>query len=197
MATQTLSVLEALNRLSVAKKRVDRVLNVPAAIVVGPAEKDKAEVFKAKANASYQQATALIQNYRNIKSALVISNAKTMVTIGGKTITVAEAIERKTSIDQFQNLLASLKKSYCDSEILYRRELQKMEDNLTAAINTAAGNAIDVDKYRKNQSPAIVGLDKLDEKIQELEAEIDEFLSQVDIVLTTSNAKTQIEVDLG
>ena len=52
---------------------------------------------------------ALMENKRVVKSAIVLSNANTKITIGDKEYTVAEAIERKSMMEMERKLLSELK----------------------------------------------------------------------------------------
>ncbi|MCP4369761.1 MAG: hypothetical protein GY797_16855, partial [Deltaproteobacteria bacterium] len=68
--------------------------------------------FIKTAKSSIQSAQDLIKRRQAIKSAIVNSNAKTEVTIADKKMSVAEAIERKSSIEYEKLLLQKLKTKY-------------------------------------------------------------------------------------
>ena len=67
--------------------------------------------FEEVTKANYQSIKDLINERAKIKSAIVKSNAKTQVKVGEKKMTVAEAIERKSSIDYEKDLLSEWKTS--------------------------------------------------------------------------------------
>ena len=110
-----ISITEALNELKLYDSKILKAIT--NAKLVGAAKKfsDKVGVFKKedfedRAKASYQSVTDLIANRNALKSAIVKSNAITEVTVNGKTMTVAEAIERKNSIDY------DISRKKCDDE---------------------------------------------------------------------------------
>ncbi|MFB8733012.1 hypothetical protein ACEQPO_01165 [Bacillus sp. SL00103] len=69
---------------------------------------------KKKAKADDQSIQALIKRRNAIKSAIVVSNATTTIDVAGVNMTVAEAIERKTSIEYDIRYLRKLKKVYTE-----------------------------------------------------------------------------------
>ena len=70
--------------------------------------------MESRAKADYQSIEALIKRRNAIKSAIVVSNATTKIEVAGVKMTVAEAIERKTSISYDIQLLDKLKEVYAD-----------------------------------------------------------------------------------
>lgn len=105
-----ISITEALTELKLYDQKINKVLC--SADFIGCKKKSsdrvnsfKLENFEANAKASYQSVSDLIENRARLKSAIVQSNAATMVEIAGKKYTVAEAIERKNSIEYDKMLL--------------------------------------------------------------------------------------------
>ena len=60
--------------------------------------KHNEEEFKKRTTSDFQSLNDLIKRRNQVKNAIVSSNAVTKVTVGGQTMTVAEAIEYKTII---------------------------------------------------------------------------------------------------
>ena len=77
-----------------------------------PKEYKNEEDFQNIAKANYASATDLIKRRNLIKGKILNSNANTLVTIAGDTMTVLEAIDRKTSIAYEQLLVNKLSSEY-------------------------------------------------------------------------------------
>jgi cupin superfamily acireductone dioxygenase involved in methionine salvage len=135
-----------------------------------------------------------------------MSNAVTKVTIADVEMTVADAIERKTSIVYEQTLLNTLKRQTMNSKSTVATENQKVEIRLDQQLNQMFGNdnvsaktsegAIAYAKEFRNQNEfELIDPLSIDKEIEKLEKGIDDFLSEVDYVLSTSNALTEIEIE--
>ncbi len=163
------------------------------------------EVFTENAKKSMQSITDLIERRKKMKSAILISNAKTMVKIGGIEYAVIEAIERKNSISYEKNLLASMK-----AQITFMKEkVEKQRPELGASIEDLLKNNLGdgdptTEEKKSNQAMADTFFDKnvlnildpcdIGEYIEKLDEEIDTFLAEVDLTLSESNTRTKIEV---
>lgn len=206
-----ISITEALNELKLYDSKILKAIT--NAKLVGAAKKssDKVGVFKKedfedRAKASYQSVTDLIANRNALKSAIVKSNAVTEVTVNGKTMTVAEAIERKNSIDYDETFLTEMKKQYACTTDTVTKENKKVDNKVDDLLATLIGkdSSKDISKesqeaiekpYRaKNEYEFIDPIGLLD-KIEILEAEIDGFKSEVDTRLAVANSITMIEID--
>lgn len=206
-----ISITEALNELKLYDSKIEKAIN--NATFCGATKKSsdkigvvKRENFNERAKASYQSATDLIANRNALKSAIVKSNAVTNVVVNEKTMTVAEAIERKNSIEYDEELLSQMKIQYASATATVEKENKKVDTKVDELIMTLVGK--DSDKklskddqeaverpYRdKNEFEFIDPLGLYD-KIQVLEADIEGFKSNVDTVLCLSNATTFIEID--
>ena len=206
-----ISITEALNELKLYDSKIMKAIT--NAKLVGAAKKsaDKVGVvtkedFEERAKASYQSVTDLIANRNTLKSAIVKSNAVTEVTINGKTMTVAEAIERKNSIDYDVTLLNEMKKQYVTATDTVNKENKKVDNKVDELISTLVGKDSDkkIDKeaveaietpYRqKNEFELIDPIGIFDEMLK-LETDIDGFQSNCDTALVLSNATNFIEID--
>lgn len=206
-----ISITEALNELKLYDARITKAID--NAIFCGAAKKSadkvnfiKKDDFPERAKACYQSATDLIANRNALKSAIVKSNAVTEVTINDKTMTVAEAIERKNSIDYDEMLLTEMKRQYASATDTVNKENRKVDNKVDELISTLVGK--DSDKkltkddqeaverpYRDKNEWEFIDPLKLYDRIQALEADIDGFKSKCDIALSITNAVTFIEVD--
>lgn len=150
----------------------------------------------------YQAVTDMIAQRAKLKAAVIASNAVTKVTIAGKEMTVAEAIERKATIGFKTQLLAHLRKQ----QVLMSREVEILRATFESKLVSAEENLYGKDKkvteeerkvatapiYTRSEPTTIDPLE-LANKVRDLEKEIEDFVSEVDFVLSESNAKTLIE----
>lgn len=163
------------------------------------------EVFKQNAKASLDSVVALIENRKLIKTAIVTSNATTKVEIGGKEMTVAEAIERKDSINYEKDLLSNLKSQYkmaVSKVYLENEKVQAKVDDLLIATfgkdsKTTNQDAIKTitEPYEAQNQWQLVDSIGVEELITKMENDIMEFESNVDFVLSESNSINKITVE--
>lgn len=206
-----ISITEALNDLKLYDSKIDKAIK--NAKFIGAAKKSsdkvkntKKETFVENAKASYQSVTDLINNRNALKSAIVKSNAVAVVEVNGKTMTVAEAIEHKNSIEYELNLLETMKVQYAAEIAILDRENKKVDNKVDELLTTLVGR--DGDKkiskeeleavetpYRNKNEYELVDPLSIYDKMLELEAEIDGFLSEVDTRLSIANSTTFIELD--
>lgn len=108
-------VTRGLNELKLLDSRIHR--KIGEAEFVGAAKvaavnidgKTTKEAYKMNAKADYQSLMELIKRRNRIKSAIIASNAVTMVEVAGKRMTVAEAINKwqwGQSLPTIDNLFA-------------------------------------------------------------------------------------------
>ena len=161
--------------------------------------------FEKEVIGNYDSVIALIRRRNKIKEAVVNSNATTMVEIGGKIYTVASAIERKESIEYEKNLLIELKLQYNNVLATVNNLNDKVEEQLEKKIDAMVGaenaskNVELVESFSKQymELNAYEVLDYLNlkELIDKLEKEIDDFETEVDFKLSTSNSITEVEIE--
>ena len=96
------SIHRALAELKLLDKRITKTIDNLKVITYKKGNKLEynitEEEFKAVVEADMQSVKDLITRRKEIKEKIVKSNAETLVTIAGKEMTVAAAIERKESI---------------------------------------------------------------------------------------------------
>ncbi|GFN31472.1 hypothetical protein [Paenibacillus xylaniclasticus] len=164
--------------------------------------KDNRE-FEDKVKSNNQSISDLIKRRNIIKTAIVRSNAVTMVTVGRQSMTVAEAIERKASIIYEQTLLNKMKSDYAHVLRQYEAEDEKVKGRLDELLKTTFGTDKKpaADQYEstskpflEQNEPRLIDPLSLKNKIDMLQNEIDDFLMNVDFVLSESNSITRIEI---
>ena len=203
-------VTQALNELKTLDSRIMRAINSATFVTSAKiCEKNvtsnmSKEDFNKNAKADLQSIDDLINRRKNIKAAIVASNAVTMVTVAGVEMTVVAAIERKTSIEYERSLLRQMKNQYLTSQQKVDAKNTEMEAAIERLIATAFGkdsktniksddySAI-ADPYKEKNEWALVDPIDVLNQITKREEEIDEFISSVDSQLQISNCTNYIE----
>ena len=165
----------------------------------------KEEEFNAKAQSKFQSINDLIERKVRLKSAIVAANAVTMVKIGEKEMTIADAITYKQVLEQKKSLLATLRSKYAQKVRELEGNNKIVEVNLQKVLEATFGkdnvkiSKEDMDSVRKpfleSNEWHLVDPLQVEKRIEELEKEIDEFESEVDAVLSEANALSTIEID--
>lgn len=208
--TRRISITEALNELKLYDAKINKAIK--STNYIGAAKKSTnligvqtKETFNKNAKAGYQSVIDLIGNRNKLKSAIVKSNAVTEVIINEKVMTVAEAIERKNSIQFEIDLLNTLKSQYSTSSNTVLTENRKVDAQIDKLLETFTGKDTDkkitkedqaaiTEPYREKNEFELVDPLGLYDKIQALDADIDGFNSNVNTALVLSNATTFIEI---
>lgn len=211
MTKETMTIHKALSELKLLDSRIDTTIDTSCYCthrknnttqIAGINLDDYVALIKG----SWDKTTDLIKRRTAIKKAVVLSNAKTMVTINSQDYTVAEAIEMKNHGIEFQQeLLNTLKTQYLRSQATIKKENEaldkKADDFVTGMLGNKESktNTEEFNKARKTYIDAntVVMVDPIDvkAKIDALEDEIDKFISEVDSALSVSNALTVIEIE--
>jgi len=152
-----------------------------------------------------QAANDLISRRERLKRAIIVSNATTNVTVSGVTMTVAEAIEKKSSIVFKKELLSQLTHQNTQASVKIEQENAKLDAEINLAVQAAYSNdkgKVDEDQYNAVAAPRVarnkyapIDPNNVDAQIRKLQKEIEEFESEIDFVLSESNSSTMIEVD--
>lgn len=163
------------------------------------------EEYKSKIQSNIDTIKALIENRKILKAAVTMSNAKTIVDIAGKSYTVAEAIDRKNMISTDRYFVDSMKRQYLRENNIVEEENKKLPDLLEKYLQSILGEkdkrtVEDIELhtkafYSRNEYELIDPMN-IKNYIDKYEKELDEFETNVDYILSESNATTFIEVDL-
>ena len=211
MSNETISITRALKELSVLDKRIaNSVDNLSVLDVTQGKFKNKAlksnsniDEFTKQATASFQSVNDLVDRRNNLKRSIVLSNACTNVEIGNETFTVAEAIEKKSSIGIKKNLLTRLQREKRRFDIDIETSRTALNTNLDMFMQQNLGKDRKSDKndfdniakpYIEANETTLVDPIGVSTVIESLENEITAFEADVDIVLSESNAKTTITI---
>ena len=200
-----ISITRALAQVKSLNDRIQRGTAVPFTTVqVGGkhATGKPLQEVEQTLKASLQSVKDLIAQRQALKAAIVRSNAVTNVTIAGTVMTVAEAIERKTSIALEQGLLQQLRGQQAQVSASVERTNVDVQKRLEQLLITAVGkdrqtssaelDAITGPFKAQNEAKAVDPND-VQKVIDAMSTEIDAFLLEVDFALSEVNATTQIE----
>ncbi len=204
---EKMSVTRALSKLSTLDKKINSAIkNV---VLIGSKQVISKKVltkgvdeFIEDTTSNYKSIRDLIKFRADLKGKIATSNAKTEVVIGGVTYTVAEAIERKTSISYETNLLEVMTRQYRESSVDVVDANGDVEDNLERQLLSLGGADKDKTKnygefikgYREQNQYELVDPLGLEKKIEELRLYLFDFTENVDVVLSESNSVTFIEI---
>lgn len=205
---EKLLVTQALNELKLLDSRI--LNEIERSKFVASAKKIEKKVtphvtkeeFNAKAKANYSSINDLIARKSKIKSAVIASNAVTVVEVNGVQMTVAEALELKNSIEYKEELLITLKAQFASSTKDALNKNIALEAKIDNILETMVGKDAKtksedfkevVEPMRENGEYALVDPLGIENEIQKLEDEISGFKSNVDAVLQISNCITYIE----
>lgn len=160
--------------------------------------------MKAKIQASFDAVDSLIANRERIKAAIVLSNATTMVQVLGRTITVAEAIELKSTVALRQSYLTLMRTQLMRETASVNSVNIALDATIEASLNAIYGSEkskIDENTYKSVAGPqkeqkeaALLDPCKIEDRIVKLTEEIEELSSSLDFTLSESNARTIVEV---
>jgi hypothetical protein len=200
------TLTEALQELKLLTKRIDSTIrNTQFCGTLRSEDLKNKDLVCKDTVANFQSINDLIERRSKIKSAIMQANAVTSVEIAGKVYTIAEAISTKEFISEKQRLLETMINQRATTTNLitsYNNDRQRKIDALIISSfgrdSSQKNNSEDIssitDMYIKKNFVEFVDPLKVDEKIKELEKEIDEFKHQVDYKLSYINAITKITV---
>ncbi len=195
-----ITITRALTELKTLDKRISKAID--SSLFVGyEGQFHKPDQHVKNAPSVYQSVLDLLERRKKIKSSIVSSNAVTTVTICGKEMTVAEAIETKSSIRHLENLLNRLKAQSAQAhqtvESLNARVRRDLESKTKLTSDKEDGTVDIVDfsrKYMEMHGVKIYDPISISTKIVEIEDYVTKFNSEVDFILTEKNSTTFIEV---
>jgi hypothetical protein len=203
---EEMTITRALAEKKMLEKRLDKEFNGASFISVrkndrtlmpmGVNPKDQEEKIKA----SYQKIYDIIDRINTIKTKIADSNHNTVVTLAGVEMTVEEVLIEKQCIPLKERLLNQMKHSLNTATACYEREVSKRDSSaveLRSQFGTSKSSD-EVEKLIKNflTLEEIEYIDPIDirKQIEDLETWLEDFNSNVDFVLSTSNSLTKIQL---
>jgi len=205
-----ISITRALSELKTLESRFEKKVENLKSIAVSaegklksPNNMYKTADFEEQAKADLQSLDDLYNNICTIKAEIDKINATTTVEVKGKTMTIQEVLVQKKYINLKEDLLNNLKVQYNRASTALEEgqcKLEKYIEQLHASLMTGDSNskaqdyeAIDA-AARKSKEVTLVDPCNIQDKIKQLEDEIEEFKTNVDYTLSTVNSTTFIEI---
>lgn len=216
MTVEKMTIHKALAELKVIDDRITKAINSGVFVTANKHSNEKisgmtVKDFKDGMIAQYQKVKDLIARRDAMKRAVVLSNASTKITVGGKEYTVAEAIEMKNHGMEFKN---ALKKELAYQNAATQGELnrnsgeqleKRAEQYVLSVIQAQPKDSkmsIDSDAmktlrktYIENNTYDLIDPIGVCDVLEHLDNEINEFNTDVDAALSVSNALTVIEFE--
>lgn len=208
-----MSVTRALVELKTLDTQINRAVNQGVFVTVTKGLSDQKVVNDGKCTSvedatrqiqgSFDKVSELIERRQKIKSAIVKSNANTLVQIAGREMSVAEAIELKTSISNKQEFLTALQRQVGTAVYTVETSNKALDEQINKLLEATFGkdkkvseeeSKVIIDSQKKTKVLEVLDPFNIQKKIEELNSEIESVTSQLDFILSESNAKTEIEV---
>jgi hypothetical protein len=203
MSSQQMSIAQALVELKLLKSRIGKCENTEFIAVKTKTKTIDVAEFSKTAKASLQSFKDLLIRYNTIRSKVVVSNATTRVTVAGTDYTVAEAVERKRSIEMEKDMLNALrsqfKRATNDVEAHQKTQQERLDKLLLQELGKDSKTNVEVvdaltESFLKNNKADLIDPLGLQEVINAMDKSIQDFESNVDWVLSESNGRTVIMV---
>ena len=218
--TKTMSITRALSEIKTLEQQIADFF-VPERYLIGitvgnnnatsSAAYPKTEELQARITSDTQKLQRLRSTQFEIKRKIIESNAVTNVTVGGKSITVAEAIYMKSTLSSRRTVLEKVRtavttqiNAFAKLDKAYNDSIQKLTVPLNEAKNSAATDAaasegaalltVQLEYVTNNTKPALFDPAKIREWIDTEQAFLDELTTELDYTLSTSNTSTTITV---
>jgi hypothetical protein len=200
-----ITITRALAELKLLDKRITKgIRELKCAVIHTRLSKMNIDSFKNETLAEWQSINDLVTRREKMKTAIMNSNNVTSVKIGGKTYTIAEAIETKKSIGYRKTLLEHLKREFVALEQSKVQQDETIQRRIDSLLETEMGKdnkktdpeAIEqlTKAIKTSNSYEVIDPIRLEEKIKLLTTEIDDFELNVDFVLSESNSRTKITI---
>lgn len=210
---ETISITRALTEIKHLADRISRASDHPFIGLAKGRDEKKVCVNNPQSSivdvtqrltSNLQSVMDLIKRRDTLKRAIIISNANTSVCINQVSMTVAEAIEQKASVEYKQQLMRNITSQYVASKNKMDAENGKLMNEINLAVTQAYGNEkgkVDEDQYSAVANPrlkmseySLIDPNNVEDLLRKMEDEVAGFLSEVDYVLSESNARTMITV---
>ncbi len=209
MEKQKMTIHRALSELKLIDSKIEK--QISELLPTGTYQKNKLiigyikeEDFTTSATSKFQSVTDLINRKSAIKSAIVQANGATKLKLGGKEMTIADAINFKSAIKFKKQLIDRLKNvrnaSIADmnnNNAIVEQNVQKLLEYTFGKENVKV-DPKDMEAVRKPYIEAnefhLFDPLKVNEKIEAMEKEVGDFEMEVDAALSEINAVTFIEV---
>lgn len=209
-----ISLTRALAELKTLDERISRSTREGVFIAVVKGSKQKPfncshkslEDLTKAMQSSFQSLEDLINRRKALKSALVLANSTTKITIDGESITIAEALDLKTFNELRRTSLMAIKMAVVHAQKTVNEENAKLEDNILKSLNSIYGSASDRTKIdpsalasisspmKAEHEASLFSSVNIQQYIIDTQTKIESFASEIDYVLSEINSSTFIDL---
>lgn len=203
-----LTIHRALAELKLLEKRIAKKISESSFVGFQKGStfqgEEPKEDFVKNSKASLDSILSLIKRQQNIKSKIIMSNSLTVVEIDGRKMTVAEAISMKSLIVNYSLLSKVILSNYSTAAKKVEKHNTRIESEALEIAKTLTGSGKDVDEttiqnvvnpYVKSNSLSILDPISSVETSEKYEKIYEGFISEVDAILSESNAVTTIDIE--
>ena len=196
-----MSITRALAELKRVEKRIEKNTRTGKFVTIAIGGKVAEDITPV---ADYRKIMDLIANRNAIKRSIMLSNSTTSINILDKKMLVIEAIDQKTAIKYTLELILKMRaelqdarsKENWNNEEMKRRLDTLLENSVGSKTKTSDGEIKAISEaFEKRNITTLHDPLSVSEKIVELEEMANNFISEVDLVLSESNATTEIEIN--
>lgn len=200
-----ISITRALTRVKVIEKQLEQLSYDKYVRSVLEQDKDKkqSEDFKSESKSNFDKFNSLFDESVALQKVIRKSNEDTLVRISGKEMTVSEALILKSLIEHKQQLLSNIRdqNSNANNEIeKAEAQIESKAQSFVQSLKTENQSQIDdamkvgrLSATKELRKVRLTGLNVEQILKEDLEF-VQEFLVEVDYVLSESNATTLIEI---
>ena len=205
---EKISVTRGLSELKTITKRIQGAITGTPFLAIARQDGEKTydnqnkNEFASNVKSSFDSIYSLIERWHKIKIAIIKSNAETIVDFNGEKISVSACIERMKSVESKKLLKSTLVSQLVSIDKCVKDANKKVEESLERVLQAQSVGAdkkstsLDefIGLYRKMNCFDIFDPMGIKTKVKEIEEEITKFESEIDFILSESNAKTFIEI---
>lgn len=201
-----MSITRALSRVKVVKNRLEKLGSSETFVKVvleTESNSERSKAFKSNSQSLWDEYKDLSKELIEIKKAIKKSNQMVEVDISGQKMTVEEAVIRKEEAELQKDVLVKILREVATGNNEIETSIQKIESvarNFASEMNKNSTNdtfqedALKLGRAsaeREYKKTMLIGFEPkvAEEKLKE----INDFLNEVDYVLSESNATTLIE----
>jgi hypothetical protein len=211
MPTETISLTRALAEVKTLEDRIQKAILTAKFIdvVQGTAETPVDRAFRSKEELAariqgdFQSIEALAARRAAMKAAITKANVVTLVKVGERTMTIADAVALKQALFLHQLLLDAMKQSQLQGTRQVEVLAKQLDEKIERLVQNSFQNVSKVSEeqfqsVKKPQAeafePKLLDPLRLNDKIRALESQLEDIQLNLDFALSEVNARTDVEI---
>lgn len=205
MTTTNMSLHRIIAEIKAIEARLAAIHTVSYAFTVPTDALPETAEAKVLSQSNFDKVASALANLATLKAARNKANAVTVIKIGGKDLTIDEALAKKSALAYQQQFVAVLQQQLNAAKVRADATQAQIEQKIATQVTAAsAGTKKATDEeitvFRKmaerNTKLDIVHFEGLKTQIDVLKLDIETFTTEVDYVLSEANATTKVNVEL-